>query len=167
MDFIMPLLNREGKMNTRVKLSKKVFYALDPGNFIMNNTFPIVYDEITNKKEILWEKWRSNNGRMVNIFNNKEDCLKEWWSRSGQIRSNVKEEYKTKEIYRGPLSKKIFYKYMAGHYLLFLQEPFDVVELRENRDTLWGKYAENSGLMVMIFKNQVDALMTKIECCPE
>ena len=60
----------------RVKLSKKLFLALRPGQYIMDNYAPQRYEEIGDNPNDQWENWRNINGRIVTIYDTKEECLR-------------------------------------------------------------------------------------------
>ena len=134
----------------RVKLSKKLFMTLKPGQYIMGNFFPRTYEEIGNNLEEQWENWRKVNGNSVDICESKEDCLRLWWSSS----SGLNPKSQSKAIYDGKLSKKVFMAQPNGYWLLFTQGGFDYLELDGDRENQWKEYRQANGRCVRIYKNQ-------------
>lgn len=134
----------------RVKLSKKLFMTLKPGQYIMDNFVPMTYEEIGNDLEEQWEDWRKFNGNIVNIFDTKESCLKEWWS----LNSGLSPGPQSKANYQGKLSKKVFMAQPNGYWLLFTQGDFDYLELDSDREKQWSEYRHVNGRNVRIYKNQ-------------
>ncbi len=139
----------------RTKLSKKLFMTLKPGQYIMENTLPLNYDLITENLDKQWEYWKVVNGYTVTIYDSKEDCLRDWW----KLRSGLKTQKKTKFVYEGKLNKKLFMDSSNGYYILFVQEPFDYIELSKDRKKQWLENKNNNGLSIRIFKNHIDCAM--------
>jgi len=137
----------------RCKLSKKLFYALKPGQYIMDNYLPSQYERIDEDLDVLWKKWRRVNGNTVNIYDSQKECLSDWWKlNSAEILKAKNEE---KIIYEGKLSKEILMDYPDGYYVLFTQYPLDFYELLSDREQLWKKIRSRNGAQVRIFKNHV------------
>jgi hypothetical protein len=135
----------------RCKLSKKLFFTLKPGQFIMDNYLPSHYERIDDDLESLWQKWRKVNGNVVNIYDSKEECLRDWWrSNSAEV---VKSEKEKRVLYYGKLTRDVFFNYPDGHYLLFTQSPFDFYELSAEREKLWETVKARAGLQIRIFEN--------------
>lgn len=139
----------------RVKLSKKLFMTLKPGQYIMGNFDPLTYEEIGNDLEAQWENWQKVNGNTVNIFESKEDCLRLWRSYSSLIPAQ------SKAIYEGKLSKKLFMDQPNGYWLLFTQGDFDYVELDGDREKQWTEYRHVNGRNVRIYKNQGHCILER------
>lgn len=117
----------------RVKLSKKLFLSLKPGQYIMGNFIPLTYEEIGQNPEEQWDNWSMVNGNTVEIFDSKEDCLKMWW----QLTSGSDLKPTDRAVFDGKLSKKVFTAQANGYHILFTQAPFDYVELSGDRETQW------------------------------
>lgn len=141
----------------RVKLSKKLFLSLQPGQYIMDNYIPQRYEEIGQNPENQWENWRNINGRTVTIYDSKAECLRDWWkwNSASAVRS------KGSALYLGILNKKVFMDFPSGCYLLFTRDPFSYVELRENREAQWANFRKWNGLSVRIYKNEYDCVMER------
>lgn len=140
----------------RIKLSKKLFMSLRPGQYIMDNFVPQRYEEIGQNLESQWERWRGINGRMVTICESQTDCLREWLASAATASLRSQD----KAVYYGKLDKKLFMESPNGYYLLFTQEPFDHLELQHDREEQWSHYKDRNGLSVQIFKNRKDCVTT-------
>jgi len=137
----------------RCRLSKKLFYTLKPGQYIMDNYRPSKYERIDEDLDSLWKRWRRVNGNVVNIYDTQKECLKEWWQlNSAEATKAHKEE---KIIYDGKLNKEIFMEYPNGYYILFNTYPFDCYELTSERGELWKKLKSLAGRKIWIFENHV------------
>ena len=88
----------------RTRLSKKVFMGLRPGQYIMGNTIPLEYEEISDKLVAQWENWKRINGNTVTIYDSKAECLRDWW----RLNSGLNVKSKSRAVYEGKLNKKIF-----------------------------------------------------------
>ena len=143
----------------RTKMKKKLFLTLTLGQYIMDNYLPSRCEEIGKNPEKQWEKWKNINGRIVTIYDSRKDCLRDWWAKSSveALRS------KSRAVYLGSMSKKVFMETPNGYYLMFTQGTFDCVKLGENREEQWSQYKEWNGLFIMIFKNHVDYALEKNE----
>ncbi len=141
----------------RVRLTKKKFLSLKPGQYIMGNFIPLTYEEIGPDPEVQWGNWSMVNGNTVDIFDSKEDCLKKWWELSSG--SNLKPT--DRAIFDGKLSKKVFMTQSDGYHLLFTQAPFDYLELSADREGQWREVHNLNGRRIKIFKNQVDCVMVR------
>lgn len=141
----------------RVKLTRNLFMSLQPGHYIMDNYIPQHYEEIGLNLQKQWEKWRGKNGRTVNLYESKSDCLRDWWKNNSVkgLRS------KSKALYRGALNKQIFMDAPDGYHLLFTQDPYPYFELSQARDAQWFNYKKWNGLSVMLFKNYGDCVMER------
>ena len=137
----------------RCKLSKKLFYTLKPGQYIMDNYRPSKYERIDEDFDSLWKKWRRVNGNVVNIYDSQKESMKDWWQLNSA--EAIKEQKEEKIIYDGKLNKEIFMKYPNGHYILFNQYPFDCYELTSEREELWEKVKSQNGSKIRIFENHV------------
>lgn len=138
----------------RVKLSKKLFMSLKPGQYIMGNFMPLTYEEIGTNPEEQWDNWSMVNGNSVDIFNSKEDCLRLWW----ELNSGFKGQRTTKTVHDGKLSKKVFLAQPNGYCLLFMHSPFDSLEFQETREAQWQAVRHANGRRVQIYKNQSDCV---------
>ncbi len=141
----------------RVKLSKKLFMTLKPGQYIMGNFFPLTYEEIGNNLEGQWENWRKVNGNTVDIFESKEDCLRMWWS----LNSGSDLKSTSKAIYDGKLSKRVFMAQPNGYWLLFTQASLEYLELDGDREKQWKEYRQANGRNVRIYKNQGHCILER------
>lgn len=137
----------------RCRLSKKLFYTLKPGQYIMDNYRPSQYERINENLDILWKNWRRVNGNVVNIYDSQKECMRDWW----QLNSTeaIKAQKEEKVIYDGKLSKDIFMEYPDGYYILFTQYPFDCYKLSSDRQELWKKLKSQAGSKIRIFENHV------------
>jgi hypothetical protein len=141
----------------RVKLSKKLFMTLKPGQYIMDNFVPMTYEVIGNDLEEQWENWRGGNGNIVNIFESKEDCLRVWWSSNSGLNPGPQ----SKANYEGKLSKKVFMAQPNGYWLLFTQGSLDYLELDGDREKQWAEYRHVNGRKVRIYKNQGHCILER------
>jgi hypothetical protein len=140
-------------VSQRCRLSKKLFYTLKPGQYIMDNYSPSKYERIDEDLDALWKKWRRVNGNTVNIYDSQKECLSDWWKlNSAEV---VKAKNEENIIYEGKVTKDIFMEYPDGYYVLFTQYPFDSYELLADRNKLWEKIKSRNGYQVRIFKNHV------------
>ena len=145
----------------RVRLNKKLFLSLKPGQYIMGNFIPLIYEEIGPNPAEQWDNWSMVNGNTVNIFDSKEDCLKLWW----ELSSGLKLKAPDRAIFGGKLSKKVFLAQPDGYYILFTQAPFRYVELSAERESQWQQIRHSNGRRVKVFKNQVDCMMARSKWC--
>ena len=141
----------------RVKLSKKLFMTLKPGQYIMGNFFPLTYEEIGNDLEEQWGNWRKVNGNTVDIFESKEDCLRMWWS----INSGSDLKSTSRAVYDGKLSKRDFMDQPDSYWLLFTQGSFEYFELGGDREKQWKEYRQANGKCVRIYKNQGHSILER------
>jgi len=123
----------------------------------MDNFFPSKYEEISNNLDEQWNDWRNINGNTVYIYDSKDECLKEWWSRN----SGMKIKKKSKAVYNGKLYKDLFMSAPDKHCILFTQEPYEYFELTEDRNQQWLKYKKYNGLRVQLFKNINDCIVDR------
>ena len=62
----------------RVRLTKKIFMALKPGQYIINNTLPPIIEKVSRGNlETNWGAWKRESGRIVMIFDRKEELVAE------------------------------------------------------------------------------------------
>lgn len=141
----------------RLRLTKKIFLSLSSGQYIMSNTFPMVYEEIGVAPEAQWDNWSMLNGNTVDIFDSKKECLEIWWKLNSG--SNLKPVDRV--LFDGKLSKKVFDNQPQEYYILFTQEPFDYVELTRDREVIWQQIRQRNGYHIKIFKNKVDCLLAQ------
>lgn len=143
----------------RTQLSKKLFMSLKPGQYIMDNYVPQEYEEIGGHIDVQWENWKSKNGNTVDIYDSKEECLRDWWSSNSA--STIKS--KSKAVFVGKMSKKKFMDFQNGHFLLFTQEPFDYYELAEDRDVQWSDHKHRNGRFIEVFNKNFECVMRRNE----
>lgn len=141
----------------RIKLSKKEFYSLIPGQYIMDGYIPQRYEEIGSNPEIQWKRWRNINGRTVTIYGSKEECLRDWW----RLTTAVSLRSTSKALYLGKLNKKVFMDWPSGYYLMFTQSPYEYLELKENREEQWSNFRKWNGLSVRLYKNHINCVIEK------
>ena len=142
----------------RIKLSKKLFMSLKPGQYMMSNNIPLAYEEICENLENQWENWKPLNGNTVTIFDSQEECLREWWS----LNSGSKLlKSQNRAIQEGKLSKKIFMAQPDGYVLFFTQAPFEYYELSSAREDQWLECRHQNGLHTRIYKCLTDCILDR------
>ena len=122
----------------------------------MNNTTPFTYEELRDERENQWVKWRQSNGRIVNIYETEEECIKDWF-----LTSNLAPRTKSKSLYRGSLSKKIFFDTESSKCILLNIHPYPYITLGEERSEDWMEWKQHNGRTVDILKNLPDCIMER------
>jgi len=140
-----------------IRLSKKIFMSLNPGQYLKDNYFPSKHEEITEDLASQWEKWRGDNGNVVHIFDSKEECLAALQP-SDSINS-INEN--SKAILIGKISKKMFMELKSGSCILFTQGVLEYFELNEDREKQWLECRHNNGRMVEIFTKINDLIFAR------
>jgi len=151
------LERKENMAKQRVKLSKKLFMSLKPGQYLMDNYASSTYEEITYDLSSQWNNWKSKNGNIVNVYGSKEECLRDWWA----LHSGTKLTEKSRAKYLGKMSKKVFMDTPTGYYILFTQEPYEYFQLEEDRNKQWQDCRHNNGRMIRLFENINDCIMER------
>lgn len=143
----------------RKRLSKKLFMSLQPGQYIMNNGFPMRYEKITEDIEEQWQHWQEDKGYIVNIYNSRKACLHDWW----QLNTRFYSKKPSRASYRGRLSKRLFMGIPNGHCILFTQMPMDYYKISGKRVDQWFSLVDRNGLTVEVFASEFECMMARNE----
>ena len=62
--------------------------------------------------------------------------MRDWWA-AGSVQAL---RSKSRAVYLGSMSKKVFMETPNGHYLMFTLDTLDCLKLGENREEQWTQY---------------------------